>query len=340
VVFRSDASDLVAGDGNGKSDIFVRDLELGETTRVSVSVDGGDANDNSSTPSISADGRYVAFQSRATNLVLEPPPNNLDCVYVRDLLLGETVLASGAPGGVPADGAAGWPDISGDGRHVSFSSVATNIVPGDGNGLRDVFVRDLDAGLTVRASVDEAGGDPNGESQAASINHDGTHVAFISEATDLVSGDINSQDDIFVRFLPEPPSTGLVSVSSDGQQANDASSMPAISAGARYAAFRSSATNLVPGDNNNWSDVFLHDRWTGRTWRVSTDLLGNESNEWSGLPSISPDDRFVAFESAASNLVPDDSNGVDDVFVAYGPAMVFTDGFESGDLSAWSSIVP
>jgi len=105
-------------------------------------------------------------------------------------------------------------------------------------------------------------------------------------------------------------------------------------------AFGSNATNLVPDDTNGWSDVFLHDRWTGRTWRVSTDLLGNEANEWSGVPSISADDRFVAFRSGGSNLVPDDTNGVGDVFIAYGPATLLADGFESGDLSAWSSVVP
>jgi len=137
-----------------------------------------------------------------------------------------------------------------------------------------------------------------------------------------------------------PPSTGLVSVSSDGQQGDLASSGPFLSTDARYVAFASDATNLVPGDSNAWSDVFLHDRWTGRTWRVSTDLLGNESNEWSGVPSISADGRFVAFRSGASNLVPGDTNGVGDVFIAYGPATLLADGFESGDLSAWSSVVP
>jgi Tol biopolymer transport system component len=339
VVFRSAASDLAVGDTNWQWDIFVRDMQLGQTVRASVSVDGGDANDDSTLPSISAEGRYVAFLSAAFNLVQEPN-NRLNSAYVRDLLLGETVLASGAWDGGAADWSVRAPTISGNGRHVSFATEATNIVPDDFNGLVDVFHRDLDTGVTLRASVDLFGGDADGRSVGPSLNHDGTHVAFISNATDLVGGDTNGVDDIFVRFLPPPPSTGRVSLSSGGQQGDLASSGPFISAGARYVAFSSDATNLVPGDANGFSDVFLHDRYTGRTWRVSTDLLANESNGFSGFPSISADDRFVAFSSGASNLVPGDTNGVGDVFVAFGPATLFADGFESGDLSAWSSVVP
>jgi len=339
VAFRSAAHDLVVGDTNWEWDIFVRDMLLGVTIRASVSVDGGDANDDSSGPSISADGRYVAFVSHAFNLVAGAQ-NRLNCVYVRDLLLGETVLVSGAWDGGTADADAWGSTISGGGRHVAFVSGATNIVADDFNDLVDVFHHDLNTGVTLRVSVDEVGGDADGRSVGASINHDGMQVAFTSIATDLVSGDTNGEDDVFVRELTPPFLTQRVSVSSDGQQGDLASSGPSISAGARYVAFGSNATNLVPGDTNAWSDVFLHDRWTGLTWRVSTDLLGNEANEWSGVPSISADDRFIVFRSGASNLVPGDSNGVDDVFVAYGPATVFADGFESGDLSAWSSVVP
>jgi Tol biopolymer transport system component len=339
VAFRSAAHDLVVGDTNFEWDIFVRDMLLGVTIRASVAVDGGDANDDSSGPSISADGRYVAFVSHAFNLV-PGPQNRLNCVYVRDLQVGETVLASGAWDGGTADADAWGGTVSGDGRHVAFVSAATNIVVDDFNGLTDVFVRDLDAGLTLRVSVDESGGDPDGTSISPSINHDGTHIAFNSDATDLVSGDTNGQSDVFVRVHNPPFSTHRVSLSSDGQQGDLGSSGASISAGARYVAFGSNATNLVPDDTNGWSDVFLHDRWTSRTWRASTDLLGNESDGWSAVPSISADDRFIVFRSGASNLVPGDTNGVDDVFVAYGPATVFADGFESGDLSAWSSVVP
>jgi len=339
VAFRSAAHDLVVGDTNFEWDIFVRDMLLGVTVRASVAVDGGDANDDSSGPSISADGRYVAFVSHAFNLV-PGPQNRLNCVYVRDLQVGETVLASGAWDGGAADADAWGGTISGDGRHVAFVSAATNIVVDDFNGLTDVFVRDLNTAWTLRVSVDELGGDSDGTSTSPSINHDGTHIAFNSDATDLVSGDTNGQSDVFVRVHNPPFSTHRVSLSSDGQQGDLGSSGSSISAGARYVAFGSNATNFVPDDTNGWSDVFLHDRWTSRTWRVSTDLLGNESNGWSAVPSISADDRFIVFRSGASNLVPGDSNGVDDVFVAYGPATLLADGFESGDLSAWSSVVP
>ena len=339
VAFRSAAHDLVVGDTNWEWDIFVRDMQLGQTVRASVSVDGGDANDDSSGPCLSADGRYVAFVSSAFNLV-SGPQNRLGGVYVRDLQLGETVLASGAWDGGTADAGAWGVVISAGGRHVSFVSGATNIVSDDLNGLVDVFHHDLNTGMTLRVSVDEAGADADGRSGAPSIDASGTSVAFFSAATDLVAGDTNGQDDIFVRDLNPPFSTQRVSLSSDGQQGDLASSGPFLSFGARYVAFASWATNLVPGDSNAWQDVFLHDRWTGRSWRVSTDLLGIESNEWSGAPSITADDRLIVFRSGASNLVPDDTNGVGDVFIAYGPATLFADGFESGDLSAWSQVVP
>jgi Tol biopolymer transport system component len=149
--------------------------------------------------------------------------------------------------------------ISADGRYVAFSSEASNLVPGDTNGTSDVFVRDLGTGATSRVSVSGAGDEANNESFGAAISADGQHVAFLSEASNLVSGDTNAKFDVFVRDLGTG-STSRVSVSTAGEQANDHSYDLAISADGRYVAFSSEASNLVPGDTNGTSDVFVRDR--------------------------------------------------------------------------------
>ena len=339
VAFRSAAYDLVDDDFNWEWDIFVRDLALGVTVRASVSADGGDAESDSFSPSISADGRYVAFLSRARDLI-PGGANRQNNVFVRDMLMGETELATVSWDGGGADAGSWAPRISGDGRHVAFVSGANNLVQDDGNVAADVFVRDLDLDVTTRVSVNQAGGDCNGGSGGPSISAAGDHVAFHSTASDLVDDDTNGQPDIFVRVLAGDPYTHRVNLTSQGEQAVDFGSWRAqISAGARYVSFLSDADNLVPDDNNGFGDVFTHDRWTGVTTRVSVDLFGNQGDDWSGNPSLSQDGRFVVFESVANNLVAGDT-GWRDVFIAQGPAVLFVDGFESGDTSEWSASVP
>jgi len=340
VAFHSAASNLVAGDTNWEWDIFRRDLQLGETVRVSVSVDGGDSNDDSQGASISADGRYVAFLSKAWNLV--PGGSSRDAnLFVRDMSLEETVLASVAWDGGAAETGCWGLTISGDGRHVAFVTTSDNIVNDDFNGILDVFVRDLDLGVTIRASVNRFGGDADQTSVRPSLNFDGSHVAFNSTATDLVEDDTNGVDDIFVRFLGDSPYTHRVNLSSQGDQTVDVASWGAhISPGARFVAFASDAENLVDADTNGVSDVFTHDRWTGTTRRVSVDQSGNQADDWSDSPSISSDGLLVVIRSFATNLVASDTNGVEDIFVCHGPATVFADGFETGDVTGWSSAVP
>jgi hypothetical protein len=257
------------------------------------------------------------------------------------MVVGETVLASVAFDGGTANESCWAARISGDGRHVGFVSTASNIVPDDLNGLLDVFVRDLDAGVTTRVSADRLGEDADQGSRISSLSYNGDHVGFWTSATDLVDDDTNGMTDAFVRVLEPPPaSTHRVSLTSDGQQANGTSDAVMMSVGARFVAFRSDASNLVLNDTNGHSDVFTHDRWTGLTRRVSTDRFGTEAGDWSGSPYISGDNRFVVFHSYAQSLVDGDTNGWGDVFVAYGPIMLFVDGFESGDTSTWSSASP
>ena len=286
-------------------------------TRVSVDSAGNQAIGGfllgSFIPSISADGRFVAFTSLVTNLV-PGDTNNQNDIFVRDLLTNTTTRVSVDSAGNQALGSSFVPSISANGRFVAFASEAPNLVPGDNNNSQDIFVRDLLTNTTTRVSVDSAGNQGNSNSGFLSISGDGRFVAFVSRATNLVPGDNNNSQDIFVRDLLTNTTTH-VSVDSAGNQGNDASYSPSISANGRFVAFASEAPNLVPGDTNNDEDIFVRDLLTNTTTRVSVDSASNQAIGNSGDPSISADGRFVAFGSDASNLVSGDTNRSRDIFV-------------------------
>ena len=257
VAFWSDATNLVSSDTNGQPDVFVRDRKLHKTYRVSVSSAGAQGDNVSFEPSISANGRYVAFQSYATDLVSGDTNNDAD-IFVRDRTLHRTVRASVGPAGAQSDADSYTPAISGNGRFVAFSSDADDLVKGDTNDSRDVFVRDLKAHKTSPVSVTSGGVQGNADSQNVSISATGRYVAFQSAATDLVSGDVNGYIDIFWRDRTLHR-TVRVSVSSAGVQGNGDSTLPTVSADGRVVAFASFASNLVPGDTNGFTDIFA--RW-------------------------------------------------------------------------------
>jgi Tol biopolymer transport system component len=335
VAFRSFANNLVPGDTNGTYDIFVRDRQAGRTERVSVSSKGVQGNANSLYPSLSADGRFVAFYSDASNLV--PGDTNGTVfggdIFVRDRRTGRTQRVSIGPGGVQGDEASFFAvAISAGGRFVAFNSGASNLVPRDTNGFPDVFIRDLRAGRTELVSVSSKGVQGDGYSggfRGVTLSAAGRFVAFSSDATNLVPGDTNGFTDVFIRDR-RTSTTERVSVGPGGVQGNGESGSSrdspirsvlglavAISAGGRFVAFESDATNLVPGDTNGFRDVFVRDRMTGKTVRVSVGPDGVQGNGDSGSDgvAISAGGRFVAFESDASNLVPGDTNRLNDVFV-------------------------
>jgi len=299
---------VVGGAGPGIAD---------STTRVSVNSDAVEGNSLSEGPSISPSGRFVAFQSRASNLV-PGDTNGVGDVFVHDRRTGLTTRVSVNSVGDEGDLGSFAPSISGNGRYVAFSSDASNLVPGDTNGISDVFVHDRNTGLTTRISVDSAGEEATNEtffgSSSPSISDSGRFVAFSSFAGNLVLGDTNGTSDIFVHNRKTGVTT-RVSVDSAGEESNSDSVSPSISASGRFVAFRSFASNLVPGDTNGVSDIFVHDRKTGVTTRVSVDSAGEESNGICDAPSISGDGRYVAFQSDATNLVPGDTNGTFDIFV-------------------------
>jgi Tol biopolymer transport system component len=313
VAFYSHATNLVAGDTNGFRDVFVHDRQTGQTTRVSVDSTGVEGDADSSWHSISSDGRYVAFDSRATNLVAGDT-NGSEDVFVHDRQTGQTTRASVDSTGIEGDGDSVLPRISSDGRYVAFESLATNLVAGDTNGSYDVFVHDRQTGQTTRVSVDSTGVEGDADSSWPSISSDGRYVAFHSYATNLVAGDTNGSRDVFVHDR-QTGQTTRVSVDSTGIEGDGGSSYQSISSDGRYVAFYSYATNLVTGDTNSFRDVFVHDRQTGQTTRVSVDSTGAEGDRESAWPSISSDGRYVAFDSVATNLVAGDNNGFRDVFV-------------------------
>ena len=302
VAFESDADNLVVSDNGLYYDVYVHDRQTGTTTRVSLHTDGTEGDRESNDPSISGDGRYVAFESFASTLVAGdmPFPFGFPDIFVRDRDADgngtydevggvSTVRVSVDSDGIAWDGPSLNPSISTNGRYVAFQSDA-NLVFDDTGVAPDVFVHDRD------------------------YDEDGIY------------------DDEDGTYDPGEVSTVRVSVRSDGTEADQNSSAPSISVDGRYVAFESFATNLVAGDLNGLFDVFVHDRDADgdgiyddedgildpgevSTVRVSVRSDCTEADQASAAPSISGDGRYVAFESDADNLVADDTNNKIDIFV-------------------------
>ena len=325
VAFFSYATNLDPADTDQTTDVFVRDLQAGTTTlvsRTSNQAGGAKGDGDSLAPAISGDGRYVSFESVATNLDPADTDQTTD-VFVRDVQAGTTTLVSRAdgPSGVNANDVAKGPAISGDGRLVSFTSSATNLDPGDHDSAWDVFVRDVQAGTTTlvsRASAQDGDAKGNNDSIGSAISGNGRYVTFTSGASNLDPGDGDTTWDVFVRDL-QVGATTLVSRASDqggGAKGNGDSLISAITASGRYVVFESVGSNLDPGDGDTAEDVFVRDTQTGTTTMASraTGSPGAKGNGGSQTPDISAGGRYVVFASAASNLDPVGDNVID-VFV-------------------------
>jgi hypothetical protein len=312
VAFHSDATNLVASDLNAKTDCFVRDRSTGVITLVSVRSNGVQGNGPSYSPVVSADGTITAFYSDARNLVTGDT-NVMTDVFVHDSVTGKTTRVSVDSIGTESNGVSTLPEISADGNIVAYQSTATNLVTGDTNGASDVFVYDRTTAITTRVSVDSSGMEGNAGSYSARISSNGQFIFFYSDATNLVSGDTNAATDGFV-YDRSTGTTERVTVRSNGNEGNGISYNGTITADGSIVAFYSNATNLVAGDTNAAADVFVHDRGTGTTTRVSVDSTGAQGNGGSYTARISADGKFVSFASDATNLVSGDTNGVTDVF--------------------------
>lgn len=313
VAFHSHASNLVAGDTNATSDVFVHHVPTGKTTRVSVTSTGAQvptgqvAGDNVvGAPSVSADGRWVGFTARVAGFTSDDALETN--AYVYDRRTGSIEVVSRHDDGTVAEAYEGsHVSVSADGQVVAFQSME-NLVGGPDNAKIDIFVRDRAAGTTTAV-----GGSEHRDLHHA-ISDDGRFVVFDSGADDLVAGDTNDVADVFVHDR-QAGTVERVSVATGGAQANAASSFPAISADGRFVTFESAATNLVAGDTNGKADVFRHDRDTGQTVRVSVAANGSQNAEASTRASISGNGEHVAFESYAANLTPAGTSGYAQVFV-------------------------
>jgi archaellum component FlaF (FlaF/FlaG flagellin family) len=314
LAFSSNATNLVTGDTNNAGDIFVRDTLTGEVTRESTDSSGGQGDPfHSWHPAITGDGRYVAFSSNATTLVAGDT-NSASDIFVKDRQTGATTRVSTDSSGNEANDYCYYTSISDDGRYVAFRSIASNLVAGDTNGTWDIFVKDTQTGITVRASSDASWGQGDDlSSYYPSLTVNGRYVAFSSSATNLVPGDTNGVEDIFIKDV-QTGAINRISTAAGGSEGDGGSYYPHISDDGHYVAFYSAASNLVPGDNNLTEDIFVKDTQTGAVTRVSTGSAGQEGNGYSDFPNISGDGRYVTFFSAASNLVPGDTNGIDDIF--------------------------
>jgi hypothetical protein len=285
-----------------------------ERTTVSSSGEQGNGTSFQEGPSgLSPDGRFVTFDSEASNLVSGDTNGFIDA-FVRDLSTGQTTRVSVSSTGEQGNDESNDP-VSVDGNLVAFDSFASNLVAGDTNRDQDVFVRNLTTGETTRVSLTSDGKQGQGQSFFPSLSDDGRLLLFDSVAR-LVPEDTNKHFDVYAHDLVTGKTTLVSTTSAGGLGDGDSFDDAAPSADHRFVTFNSDATNLVPGDTNGALDVFVHDLVTGQTTRVSVSSSGEQGDGNSDyVPVISANGRFVAFSSAADNLVRNDTNGFPDLFV-------------------------
>lgn len=314
VAFTSYASNLVQGDTNGSSDAFVRDRLLNTTEAVSLNSAGVIGDAPSGVGSITPDGRFVCFASRASNIA-PGAPSGYGQVYVRDRLVGTTDIVSVSTGGIIGNNDSSVCRISDDGQLVAFLSASSNLVTGDTNNRLDVFLHDRQSGLTERVSLTSTGSQADGSSWNLAMSGDGRYITFVCGGSNLVTGAPPFRLNLYLRDRQQD-ATELVSVDSNGTPGNGDCFFFHISGNGRFVVFESDSSNLVLGDTNQKWDVFVRDRHAGITSRESLNSMQVEGDQGSFEPAISADGRFVAFSSIASNFVPGGDNNVDlDVFV-------------------------
>jgi Tol biopolymer transport system component len=352
VAFTSTDSSLIAGDTNSSRDIFVRDRKRGTTQRITVDSSGTQANSHSAWPFLSATGRYVVFDSLATNLV-PGDTNGLNDVFLHDRDTGTTERVSTSGSGIQGNGPSGEDaptSVSADGRYVAFSSRASNLAPLDTDTQRDIFVKDRATGAIELVSVDTAGLPLTGVHSSPNISDDGRYVVFQSGlgihvrdrqlgSTDFIEGGIwagispNGRFVAYTRYAVPQPNIcdfsicGVVwlldrhtgtseQISFDhAQRSMTVPNQRVVSEDGRIVIFTSYSSDVVPGDLNDSADVFVYDRHRHTARLVSTDDAGQPGDRASHGESMSADGRLVGFSSASTNLVEGDSNSIRDVFV-------------------------
>ena len=305
--FADNSSDLVSGDTNGKYDIFMKNMLANTTTRISVSTQGVESNCDSNYPVMSSDGRYVAFQSCATNLVANDTNGKPD-IFVHDMQLGTTTLVSSDTDGVQASTWTGgtYPAISADGRYVTFTA-------SENNGYDNIYRKDLQTGITQLVSSTLTGVKGNRESLDSGISSDGRYVVFDTQATNLTAGGGSG------TYLKDMQTNAIeyISIGNDAGLWAGFGVEPHVSDSGRYVVFQSGGTHLVSGlTTDGRNNLYLRDRQNGTTQLITTAYTGGDYNGYAGYGgNISSDGRYIAFYSDGSNLVAGDNNGLWDAFI-------------------------
>jgi len=304
LAFYSDAENLGPADGNNFEDVFVRDLRSGEVTLISRDGAGNPGTEDSYYPTVSANGRYVLYYTSAPNLKTGAG----DQVMLHDRKTGVTTEVSVAPNGDPGTGNCDLYDtrpLSANGRWAVFASESSNLVAGDGNGVRDIFLTDLRKGETIRITNGVAG-EANGNSRFPSISYNGRWVVYNSAASNLVADDGNGVPDVFLYDVRKGTTT-IMSQAPGGIGGNGSVDYgaPSVSNNGRLVAFTSIASNLDPDstDANVKYDVFLRDVRAGTTKRISLGFMGQEPDNNCGSTAISPNARTVTYWTYASNMI-------------------------------------
>ncbi len=314
VVFSSTASNLVDDDTNGVQDVFLYDRTTNAVRRIPAFGDG-QPNTGAGQANVSADGRFVTFASFSTNFV-ESDTNSAADIFVYDSLNNNTERVSVSNSGIAGNGSSFLPDITADGRFVTFYSDADNLVEGDTNERGDVFVYDRDTDSIERVSIDNDGNQGNGRSSGDSsppvISADGRYVAFTSQATNLVEGDTRSIPDAFL-YDRQTDTIKRISLTDTGEELNGGVDGLSISADGRYVTFSSFADNVLASDSSSRGDIYVYDRDTEAIERVSDQSNGDRAGRASFSPEISADGRYVTFFSSES-LVPGDRGLDPDIF--------------------------
>jgi len=327
VVFRSDANNLTSNDSNGYSDVFLRDMQTNTTTLISVNSTGNPlTNTVIITPDdISSDGRYVVMVSDSSEIVPNDTNNSWD-IFLYDRQTGTTSRVSVNGNGDQLEFGAVDGKLSDDGRYLAFSSTSSNVVANDTNNAPDAFIKDLQTGQVTRVSVDSSGNQatylpampfpgPFPFLIVDDISADGRYVTFASNATNLVANDTNEY--VWDQFFHDSQTgqTKRISINNDGTQADDLSGGGVISDDGRYVFFESGATTLVANDTNNAFDVFMFDNQTNSLSRISLTSAGGQTDGDSGLVALSANMRYVVIASFATNIVANDTNGLEDIFI-------------------------
>jgi hypothetical protein len=312
-VFRYTVSDAHGAASTGQIHVGVGEFPPGGPTETLPHVTA-DSTDRDNAPTISNDGRFIAFTS--FQALTDDDTNGFGDVYVYDRGTRALKRISVASDGTQGNATSQHAQISGNGEFVVYESTASNLVAGDTNGVSDVFRYDRVTGETIRISIGSDGSEANGASSHPVISDDGAVIAFASAAFNLVAGDANGASDVFVRdFTRGAPTTSRISISVVGGDGDLASSAPAISGDGRSVAFVSSATNLIMGDTNNASDVFVRNLGSANTTLVSQSTAGMQGDRFSNAPAISGDGRFVSFVTQSTNLVQPPPTVLNELYV-------------------------